>query len=742
LKTVLFTYYSSQVQEIFLDNVESLIKNSSSVYSEIVICSQIEVPLKIVKALSKYSQVNRVFPDYNSQKVKRASAPNLRYQVDPFILTALSYKDHIVTVFDPQLFIINPILEYSGNNIFYRNHNGTVSSKLFTIVNTDPTRNVLVNSLLDCDFTDRSTNAKFTFVIVNAAPFSTSVIYDKQFIFSSPSENDELIENRIIALDLSDTVTSSQIHKKIWATRKTHVPKASVLSKITTAVIESVSTLISPEPEPINLDASFELDQNSSLVDLSIESALMYFDRIYVINLQHRLDRLTEFKKQLASAGLSQFFINHKIEVFSAINIPNKGYEGCKLSHYSIVKSAKAQGLSRILVFEDDASFIGSIENLVKSISQLKKIKWDIFYLGCNPLDPLNQLDYNLAKVKNAYTTHSIAYNSSFYDHFIKSVDLKEFEILDEWLATHAQYKFSCVASYPLQFTQTAGFSNIERREVNYQNIAENFNRSTNHFITNQSMSSTKPSYYKLHTDYENESNKHSASVGFLIVATGKYDIFVNPLIESIEKYVLPNNSKHYHIFTEKPSLVLSVNNYSIHKIDHKPFPYPTLHRFHFFSKYAKSLTQDYLAYIDADTLITSQIGTEILTPRTVTQHCGYLNVIGTFEDRPESAVYVDSTIARNYYGGGFYCLAKDSFFNMMDWCKDAIDYEERNARIPVWHDESAINKYFTLVEPTRVLSPSYHYPENNPRIYASWEGQDFPCKILLLDKNHKEIRS
>jgi hypothetical protein len=393
-------------------------------------------------------------------------------------------------------------------------------------------------------------------------------------------------------------------------------------------------------------------------------------------------------------------------------------------------------------VFEDDAGFVGSIEKLIKSISQLKKIKWDVFYLGCNPLDPSNQIDYNLAKVKNAYTTHSIAYNSTFYDHFIKSVDLKQFEILDEWLATQVQFKFSCVSSYPLQFTQTAGFSNIERREVNYHSIIENFTKSTSHFIATESASFTKPSHYRLHTEYENESHKRSASIGFLIVATGKYDVFVNPLIESIEKHVLPNNTKHYHIFTDKQSLVLPTASYSIHRIEHRPFPYPTLRRFHFFSEYSKLLTQDYLAYIDADTIITSEIGTEILTPRTVTQHCGYLNVFGTFEDRPDSAVYVDPSLARNYYGGGFYCLSNDEFFSMMNWCKDAIDYEASNSRIPIWHDESAINKYFTLVEPTRVLSPSYHYPEKNSRIYESWGDQLFPCKILLLEKNHKEIRS
>jgi len=61
---------------------------------------------------------------------------------------------------------------------------------------------------------------------------------------------------------------------------------------------------------------------------------------------------------------------------------------------------------------------------------------------------------------------------------------------------------------------------------------------------------------------------------------------------------------------------------------------------------------------------------------------------------------------------------------------------------VPVWHDESALNKYISMLHPSRVLSPSYHYPENNEKIYSSWGENNYECKILLLDKNHKEIRS
>ena len=248
--------------------------------------------------------------------------------------------------------------------------------------------------------------------------------------------------------------------------------------------------------------------------------------------------------------------------------------------------------------------------------------------------------------------------------------------------------------------------------------------------------------FYPLHTDYEDDKTKYDISIGFLIVATGKYDIFLKPLIDSIEKLVLPKNKKYYNIFTDKDNLNIESVEYSIFPIEHRPFPYPTLNRFHFFDSYKESIKGEQLIYIDADTLIKDKIGTEIITPITATQHCGYVNKWGTFEKRMESKCYVNRFEGKNYYGGGFYSFDKPNFLKMIQECKDMVDWESERGRVPVWHDESVINKYLVANRPTRVLSPSYHFPENNQKIYESWGGREkFPCKILLLDKNHKEIR-
>ena len=281
-------------------------------------------------------------------------------------------------------------------------------------------------------------------------------------------------------------------------------------------------------------------------------------------------------------------------------------------------------------------------------------------------------------------------------------------------------------------------FKNSENKKINSDEGESNEDKKDKEIKENDFMNN----HYPLHSEYENDESKYSTEVGFLIVATGKYDVFVETLIESIEKFVLPKNKKYYNIFTDKDIKIKGVN-YQILPIEHRPFPYPTLKRFHFFNTYSDKIIGEQLIYIDADTLIKENIGTEILYPITVTQHCGFVNKLGSFEKRQLSKCYVPVREAKNYYGGGFYSFNRDEFFKMSSFCMTIINLDESMGIIPIWHDESAINKYLTTLVPTKVLSPSYHYPENNHKIYESWGGREkFICKILLLDKDHKEIRS
>lgn len=233
--------------------------------------------------------------------------------------------------------------------------------------------------------------------------------------------------------------------------------------------------------------------------------------------------------------------------------------------------------------------------------------------------------------------------------------------------------------------------------------------------------------------------------VDLLIVATNKYIKFLPELIDSVRKNFITNAEVKIHVFTDRIKdcdLLLSQSGPVLfHEVEHKEWPYATLFRFHFFKKYFNEIKGHYVFYIDADTIIKAPITDEILSPATVVQHCGFVNGGGSWETNRKSTCYVTEYEKTKYFGGGFWGFDRSNFKTVSNRAVVMIDEDLRNEILPVWHDESVLNKIMTFIKPNIILSPSYHWPENNPRIWNSWP-EKYECKILLLDKNHKEIRN
>lgn len=111
------------------------------------------------------------------------------------------------------------------------------------------------------------------------------------------------------------------------------------------------------------------------------------FDKIYVINLASRPDRLREMGQQLRAIGLS--FESPAVALFPAVRIAGKGgfrsagVRGCFLSHLGVLKNASQEGHQRIAIFEDDLSFHADFPARIVEVGEkLKAHDWSIFYGG------------------------------------------------------------------------------------------------------------------------------------------------------------------------------------------------------------------------------------------------------------------------------------------------------------------------------------------------------------------------
>ena len=227
-------------------------------------------------------------------------------------------------------------------------------------------------------------------------------------------------------------------------------------------------------------------------------------------------------------------------------------------------------------------------------------------------------------------------------------------------------------------------------------------------------------------------------NIGVLLIATNKYIKFLDPLVESIDKYFLKNHNITIFCFTNILDHKVSSNVILIEQ-EHMPWPLPTLKRFEIFYKHKDRYDNiDVLYYLDVDMRINDYIGDEFLPDDKdliAVVHPGYRrDLLQSFERRPQSKAFVNF----NYYVyhcGGVQGGKRDAYLKACKLLSDNILDDMGRNIIAVWHDESHWNKYL-ISNPGiyKELDCDYCYPE-------SW---NIPYKkiILALDKNHEEMRN
>lgn len=223
-------------------------------------------------------------------------------------------------------------------------------------------------------------------------------------------------------------------------------------------------------------------------------------------------------------------------------------------------------------------------------------------------------------------------------------------------------------------------------------------------------------------------------NIGLLLISTGKYDRFVQPLLDSARKHFMKNHKVTYFLFTDSEKWKQDKDVVTTFK-KHEPFPSPTLKRYETFYDNRELLKDmDYVFYCDVDMLFVSDIGDEVLSDRVATIHPGFLGGRGTPETRKQSLAYVSPMEDMMYFAGGFNGGKTAIFLEMSKILSENIKKDLENNIIAIWHDESHMNRYFIDNPPTLALEPSYCYPE-------SW-NLPFERKLLALDKNHTEVRN
>ena len=183
-----------------------------------------------------------------------------------------------------------------------------------------------------------------------------------------------------------------------------------------------------------------------------------YFDKVVVINLDKRTDRLQKISKQLDELGIV-------FERFSAIDGTGKDpITAGTMSHTQVWK--KYQGL-KVLVLEDDALFVDNFNEKFTEVMQTLPSDWDIFYLGALVAPTTGKIvKVNEHWYKQIVSTGTQAYclKPGKMDYFYNR--LKDYEwYIDIGLRLEAVSN-NCYITQPNLVTQSPGYSDLRLKEV------------------------------------------------------------------------------------------------------------------------------------------------------------------------------------------------------------------------------------------------------------------------------------
>jgi GR25 family glycosyltransferase involved in LPS biosynthesis len=193
----------------------------------------------------------------------------------------------------------------------------------------------------------------------------------------------------------------------------------------------------------------------------------------YYINLERRQDREYNIKKQFEKYNITNY------ERINAINMPQKGYLGCSLSHLKTIETFLQSEHDVCVILEDDFDFTQSrevCEDMFKKFFE-DNIEWDCVMLSSNTKQSAYYNDY-LDKCIRAYTTAGYMINRKFATILLQNIK----EGVEQLIRTNLQHMYAIDVHWmSLQFKskwyifkpklgqQRAGYSDIEQRHVDYR---------------------------------------------------------------------------------------------------------------------------------------------------------------------------------------------------------------------------------------------------------------------------------
>jgi GR25 family glycosyltransferase involved in LPS biosynthesis len=202
------------------------------------------------------------------------------------------------------------------------------------------------------------------------------------------------------------------------------------------------------------------------------------------INLLSRVDRKEHIESQLTSIGIQP-------TRFNAIKLKN-GRIGCSMSHLKCLEIAKKNNWPYVMICEDDLIILNK-NNFIKHLNNFFRLHgdvndaWNVLLLAGNNVPPYVKIDDTCIEVSHCQTTTGYIIKQCYYDTLIDNIrtgihklmkypDNHVLYAIDKyWIQLQKIHPWYMIV--PVEAVQREDYSDIEKRQTNYENIMKDVDK-------------------------------------------------------------------------------------------------------------------------------------------------------------------------------------------------------------------------------------------------------------------------
>lgn len=223
-----------------------------------------------------------------------------------------------------------------------------------------------------------------------------------------------------------------------------------------------------------------------------------------------------------------------------------------------------------------------------------------------------------------------------------------------------------------------------------------------------------------------------SPRVSLIVIATGRYLSFLEPLLASARRHVV-GLDRVFVLSDVRPP-----DDPTVRWLPwgHLPWPYPTLLRYRAISAYRSVLQQtDVLLYVDVDMLFVGTFDVSATTGLVAVRHPGFATSSRAqlpYEGDVRSRAFVPPELGTVYVAGGVQGGRAGDYLDACELMASEVQLDLDQGIVPTWHDESVWNAFCARRPPDTLLSVHHCTPEKEA-------GPE--TLLLALDKDHDHFR-